>query len=1263
MENRFDDFTNLYQVSKTLRFEAQPEEDTMEKLASSKILDNDKRRAKSYVTMKKLIDEFHKAYIDHSLENGALEYTNEGKDCSLQEYASLYAMAEKDEKSRKAFDEVKANLRKAICKKLNVGLEALFKKELITEKLPAFIAEATQQQLLSMSKEEAQSLIEKFKTFTTYFSGFNTNRKNMYAADDKSTGIAYRLINDNLPKFMDNMKAFVTILDVPGMRENMERLYEEMKEYLNVASINEIFSLDYYNMLLTQKQIEVYNAIIGGRVDRPETKIKGINEYVNLYNQQHKDARLPKLKMLFKQILSDREAISWLPERFGDDQSLLKAVGACYNDLNENVLGDKLLKSLLENLEAYNTEGIYISNDLQLSNLSQKVYGSWSAITSAIMNDKKQSVSQKKKETPEAYEKRIFGIVKKADSFSIAYIDSCMQQSGEAMTIEAYYAKLGAVDTPTQKEENIFAQIANAYTKVKPLLDDKTRQGNTLPQESENVDKLKQLLDSLKALQRYVKPLLGAGDESDKDERFYGELSVLWQELDMVTPLYNMVRNYVTQKPYSTEKLKVNFDNYQLMAGWDKNKEADCSAIILRRKGLYYLGIMSMADKKTLKNEMPKPKPEPGNDDCYEKMVYKYLPGANKQFPKCFISAKDAKTKYGLTDDMLAKYNAGTHKKGDTFNLDDCRALIDYFKQAINKCEWKDFGFEFSDTATYEDISGFYREVDSQAYKVRFQPVSVEHIKDLVNKGQMFLFKIYNKDFSEHSHGTPNMHTLYWKELFEERNLSDVVYQLCGGAEFFFREKSLTCKTTHPQGVSIKNKNELNPKKESVFNYELVKNRRYTVDKMLFHVPIKLNFKSAGREDINEMVRQYLHDADDVHIIGIDRGERHLLYLTVIDLQGNIKEQTSLNEIVNSCNGTTICTDYHKLLDNREGERQEARQNWKNIEGIKDLKSGYLSQVVHQIAQRMVKYHAIVVLEDLNIGFMRGRQKVEKQVYQDFEKKLIEKLNYLVDKNIDPDLPGGLRHAYQLASKFDSFQKLHAQKQSGFLFYVPAWKTSKIDPVTGFVNLFDTRYKNVEQARRFFSHFDTIRYNDEKQWYEFAFDYINFGIKADGTRTRWTLCTYGKRIKTFRDPEKNNEWKSKEVDLTEQFTELFEKKKIDIHCNLKEAIAKQSESKFLEGLLQALRLTLQMRNSMTGTEVDYIVSPVADDNGHFYDSNNKDASLPENADANGAYNIARKGLMMIQQIKAADSVTKMSYDLTNKNWLNFAQKKPYTESL
>jgi len=316
-----------------------------------------------------------------------------------------------------------------------------------------------------------------------------------------------------------------------------------------------------------------------------------------------------------------------------------------------------------------------------------------------------------------------------------------------------------------------------------------------------------------------------------------------------------------------------------------------------------------------------------------------------------------------------------------------------------------------------------------------------------------------------------------------------------------------------------------------------------------------------------------------------------------------------------------------------------------------------LSQVVYKITQLMVKYNAAVILEDLNMGFKQGRQKVESSVYQQFEKSLIDKLNYLVDKNIPADEDGGLLHAYQLTNQFESFKKMG--KQNGFLFYIPAWNTSKMDPVTGFVNLFDTRYENVNKSQSFFDKFDVIRYNSAKNWFEFKFDYDNFTQKAEGTRTKWTLCTWGTRIRTFRNPLKNSSWDNEEIVLTDEFKKHFEKFGIDVNGNLKESIVEQGSKEFYEGLLNLLKLTLQMRNSITGTEVDYLISPVADENGNFYDSRTCGDDLPKNADANGAYNIARKGLWVAQQIRGNDGKKYPRLAMTNKEWLKFAQEKTY----
>ena len=1317
MAKIFEDFKRLYPLSKTLRFDAKPVGATLDNIVKSGLLEEDEHRAASYVRVKKLIDEYHKVFIDRVLDNGCLPLENKGENNSLAEYYDSYVSKSQNEDAKKAFEENQQNLRSIIAKKLtgDKAYANLFgknliesykdkkdKKKIIDSDLIQFINTADSTQLDSMTQVEAKELVKEFWGFVTYFYGFFDNRKNMYTAEKKSTGIAYRLINENLPKFIDNMEAFKKVIARPEIQANMEELYSDFSEYLNVESIQEMFQLDYYDMLLTQKQIDVYNAIIGGKTDdEHDVKIKGINEYINLYNQQHKDTRLPKLKALFKQILSDRNAISWLPEEFNSDQEVLNAIKDCYERLSENVLGDKVLKSLLGSLADYSLEGIFIRNDLQLTDVSQKMFGNWGVIQNAIMqNIKHVAPARKHKESEEEYEKRIAGIFKKADSFSISYLNDCLNEAdpNNAYFVENYFATFGAVNTPTMQRENLFALVQNKYTEVAALLHSDYPTAKHLAQDKANVAKIKALLDAIKSLQHFVKPLLGKGDESDKDERFYGELASLWAELETVTPLYNMIRNYMTRKPYSQKKIKLNFENPQLLDGWDANKEKDYATIILRRNGLYYLAIMGKDSKNLLGKAMP------SDGECYEKMVYKQF-DISKQLPKCTTELKhvrkalveDAKRSCLLSDfnnwnkplnvtrklwelnnfvwdkkkedwGVLRKKDNETRpkkfhkkyleltsdKKGYNQAKNDWIKFIKEFLSSYKKVEAYDIHYK----KRYNSVDELYKQLNGDLYAISFTYVSASFIEQLVSEGKMYLFQIYNKDFSEYSKGTPNMHTLYWKALFDERNLADVVYKLNGQAEMFYRKKSLeNTHPTHPANHPILNKNKDNKKKESLFDYDLIKDRRYTVDKFMFHVPITMNFKSSGSENINQDVKAYLRHADDMHIIGIDRGERHLLYLVVIDLQGNIKEQYSLNEIVNEYNGNTYHTNYHDLLDVREEERLKARQSWQTIENIKELKEGYLSQVIHKITQLMVKYHAIVVLEDLNMGFMRGRQKVEKQVYQKFEKMLIDKLNYLVDKKADASVSGGLLNAYQLTSKFDSFQKMG--KQSGFLFYIPAWNTSKIDPVTGFVNLLDTRYQNVEKAKVFFSKFDAIRYNKDKDWFEFNLDYDKFGKKAEGTRTKWALCTRGMRIDTFRNKEKNSQWDNQEVDLTAEMKSLLEHYYIDIHGNLKDAISAQTDKTFFTGLLHILKLTLQMRNSITGTETDYLVSPVADENGIFYDSRSCGDELPENADANGAYNIARKGLMMIEQIKDAKDLNNLKFDISNKAWLNFAQQKPY----
>ena len=765
--------------------------------------------------------------------------------------------------------------------------------------------------------------------------------------------------------------------------------------------------------------------------------------------------------------------------------------------------------------------------------------------------------------------------------------------------------------------------------------------------------RIKAFLDYIKEVQWFLKPLLGKGTESNRDEAFYGEFLPMYEVLDGATLLYNRVRNYLTRKPYSSEKIKLNFGNASLLSGWSVTKESSNSSVILKKDDAYYLGVMGKGFGKLFEGDVP------DDGDVYQKMDYHLLPGANKMLPKVFFSKKGLE-KYQPSEDILRIYKNGTFKKGKTFSLEDCHKLIDFFKDSIMLHEeWSKFGFEFSDTASYEDISGFYHEVEAQGYYMSFRRISCDYIERLIDEGKLYLFQIYNKDFSPYSKGTPNLHTLYFKALFSSENLQDVVYKLNGQAEIFYRKASIAKKNmiTHPANEPIANKNKLNPKKESVFAYTLYKDKRYTMDKFQFHVPITMNFKATGMGRLNQEVNKCIKETDDIYVIGINRGERHLLYISVIDPNGKIVEQYSLNEIVNEYRGVTHRVNYEALLAERANERDQARKNWDTIENIKELKEGYISQVIHKITQLMMKYHAIVVMEDLNFGFLRGRQAIEKQVYQKFVKMLIDKLNYFVDKKLPFDKQGGLYHAYQLTNNFESFQKIG--KQSGFLFFAPTWNISNIDPTTGFVNLLYPKYENVQASKDFFGKFDDIFYDSDKDYFCFAFDYSKFTDKADGTRTKWDVCSYGDRVRVSYDKKTGRREFEEGVYPTDLLISLFNRYGIEYHGVkegvLKEQILAQNDKGFFVELYDALNLILQMRNHDHGA--DYLISPVMNSSGEFFDSREAGPGLPDNIEANGSYNIARKGLWMLDKIREADDdrLGRENLAMSNQEWLKFAQ--------
>ena len=1282
--NKFCGQENGYSRSITLRNKLIPIGKTADNL--KQFLEKDQERADAYPEIKNLIDEIHRGFIENTLTNFSFLWEPLFDDFELYQN-------EKD-KSKKAtkkkdLEKFQSGARKKIVEafKKHPDYDKLFKDGLFKELLPALIQNSSDSEI--SNKEEA---LKVFDRFSTYFVGFHENRKNMYSEEEKSTAISYRIVNENFPKFYANVKLY------NYLKENFPQIIsdteESLKNHLNGKKLDEIFNVEAFNNVLAQSGIDFYNTVIGG-ISTETEKVQGLNEKINLARQQlpaeEKNKLRGKMVVLFKQILSDRGTSSFIPVGFNNNEEVYSSV-KLFSDEVVN-LSVRETKELFKQFAEFNLSEIYVPAK-SLTNFSQNIFGSWSILTEGLFLLEKDKVKKALSENQEEkINKEIATKDYSLDDLQVAYERYCNEHNFPVeKNCKDYFDVVdyrSENDKSDKKKVSILSAITESYAKIDF---DNIRD---LQQEKEAATPIKTYLDEVQNLYHHLK-LVDYRGEEQKDSNFYSKLDEILSQLSEIVPLYNKVRNFVTKKPGEMKKIKLNFDCPTLANGWDENKESSNDAIILRKDGKYYLGIFNPNNKpKFSKNENTV-------ESFYEKMVYKLLPGPNKMLPKVFFSTKGQET-FLPPKDLLLGYDEGKHKKGDSFDKEFMYKLIDWFKDAINRHEdWKKFNFVFSPTKSYEDMSGFYKEVELQGYKVSFQKITDTEINSFVNDGKVFLFQIYNKDFASKAFGKKNLHTLYWENLFSEENLKDVCLKLNGEAELFWRKPSLNkdkatvhkigsilVNRTTSDGKSIpediyqeiyqfKNKmiDNLSENAKSLLDsgvvvckeatHDITKDNRFTEDTYLFHCPITMNFKAPDKsnKEFNNHVLEVLSDNPDVKIIGLDRGERHLIYLSLINQKGEIELQKTLNLVDQVRNDKTVKVNYQEKLVQKEGDRDKARKNWQTIGNIKELKEGYLSNVVHEIAKMMVEHNAIVVMEDLNFGFKRGRFAVERQIYQKFENMLIEKLNYLVFKDKKVTEPGGVLNAYQLTNKSANVSDVY--RQCGWLFYIPAAYTSKIDPKTGFANLFITKgLTNVEKKKEFFDKFDTIRYDSKEDCFVFGFDYGKICDNAD-FKKKWEVYTKGERL-----VYNNTERKNISINPTEELKSIFDDFGINWNNedNFIDSVhtiqAEKSNAKFFDTLLRMFNVTLQMRNSIPNTEIDYLISPVKSEDGTFFDSREElkkgeNAKLPIDADANGAYHIALKGLYLLENDFNRNDKGVIQ-NISNSDWFKFVQEKNYAK--
>lgn len=1359
---KYTDFTQMFRRDVTLRMRLDPvtfengevkflEHSSVEikdEDGKTRLTTNDEEFYQDYKKLKPIIDKYHQYHIqkclDGFVESVQKDYQDNKEDnfvylvCSLAElYDKRSENENKEEERTKAIAEIKGKLCANISNFLKddsknhyftkvikqegkpdkeFGYSQLFSKDFLISELVEF-AKGTD--ILSSDEiAHVNHIIEQATRMTQYCDKLFTSRKNVYGM--KKNSVAYRCVHENMFRFFSICKKAKKVCEVLGK-----------EEYLG-----EYFSPDMYCYYLSQAGIDKFNAVVSSL----NSSINQHNQ--NLVSKEMKEKKLYKLKPLYKQILSDREAVIDVIANDLELEDKLESIVGTLGELGLIGAEDNIVKTLLENLRKHNLSQIYLS----ANNLFP--------VSAALLNDGmklKNMVEWKKDNTPK---RKVVSIQE-----IIQYIQIDLESDIDVCT---YFNNLKAKDVQKEKYENIFDLIQMRF-KAYSDSDSETFKG-------ERKTAFKRLMDVVVSLNHSLKSLSCPDDYSERDEAFYEEYDKIIEKLRDIDHSYNLVRNYVLQNNNREEQFPLYFgeDAKEFLNGFtvaDDGHGTRHRGYLFRKEVShignevlydYYIGVANYHHFFPRRNASNK-----RNEDS-ELQHLIYYQTTQDTFKKQFTIANGKNESISLSDtslrDWVIEYLKSTLGRGAiTFiykeGKDELNAASSSLKgvmqlvqvnipktyEAVLKCrEFKKRDKKFVEqlvnaAQSIDRIKEFvdYNPKGKHSWEVKedlinmvdtcsskyYEYVSVKDLQEAVNgivksgeNRHMYFFRISNKDLNyfvpnkrligkiqrkdeplRKSHGRENLHTMFFRSMMNE---NESVFDL-GAGKIMYRRASLEKKETHKLDETTKlsilrNKNEMNPKKESTFKYSLYKDKRFTRDQMTLHLSMTQNYKVPDEKDVlkrlNESVRKYLAEtAEKFNIIGIDRGERNLLYVTLMKPNGTIIRQKSLNIITDEQHN--LSTDYHQLLKDKADKIKQQKADWDEIDKISTLKEGYLSQAVHEIAKMAVDNKAIIVMEKLSEGFKSARQKYLSSVYQLFERMLVRKLSFYTDKTLDKNAPGGILNALQLTAmdSVDLNKNDDNVVQNGIIFFVPAWMTSKIDPVTGFANLFTFGgIKTLTEAKKLLSKFSAIGYDKKKKEFVFSFDYSDFGVTIDSIN-KWTIGTHGDRIVFYHDV--NGYPSRKHIVLTDEFMTFFEKYDVEVsedmrdkictynvaeHQSISEDLKELGNKGFFEEFLRNICCIVQLRNSDPDAkeekDKDYIISPVVKADGKYYlssdylkvDSPEKQekAKLPVDSDANGAYNIARKGILVLEQIKKQKKTIKIS----EKEWLAFAQKS-YKDSL
>lgn len=1006
----------------------------------------------------------------------------------------------------------------------------------ITTLLPEYVNE----HFNGSEKEEYLNLLEEVKKHQAMFNRFESNIDNMFSPMLKKGSVVYRMLVENTQIFLNNKSKtdkedFKKIID-------LSELDDETKSIIIKRCID--IDEESYAEVLIQEDIDGYNYCIG--MLNSESKM-----FCDKNKLNYKDF---ELKNLYKAMLCEKTAFFEKIDSFKNDEQVVDS----YNSLMSNINAKNIAKTYEKCMG--HMDGMHIKPSA-LSFYSNVVYGKWNVVRNCIRaycQDEMNSIKKNKKSLDDYYE----AFIKKG--ITINQISNIVSSYAEELELKVFEKDLS---------DTIYSYLLHKYACVEeektPLKSDESKNAETIRVELEHC------IQALRLLKIY-------DTENDNlNEEMKTLIDEIIDELSPAILLFNMTRNYITAKPTPKKKLALTFNTASFGGGWSESVESSKRVSLLKDdEGNKYLMIYNItgckANNVSMVSVTEKVKVNLLNDkkniDCYRKLVYSAVPDALKDISRLFINKLE-------DEEMIKRYKNKEHKENREF----LNELISVLKEKINEHPtWSRYGFKFRDE--YDSFDDFCDDINNQGYYAKWKYIPKTVIDEYVENGCIYLFKIYNNDYSAYKKAGSKVktHTRYLDYLFSDENEKTALIKLLGGLEVFYREPQIKNPYVHKKGSILVNKKykdgtiigneykELFKKAQTtkldnvytrVCPYDIIKDKRYTMEQFEVHFPILIG-NDNNPENFIEMSKHFVENAK--HTVVVGRNRENLLYVSVYEENALIHSKS-----LNTVNGTNY---RDKLFIIEDAKKNNAR-NWKTIGSNDALLTGYISAVIKDITDLVLKYNATLVIE-MGSNLAKDRNLLPNRVYTKFKEALLHKLEFLIDSEKTDDEPGGLLHPYHLAEINKKNPKRSIDTpHNGIVLLVPSFYCGLTDPESNLCNLTYARTK--KEKEEVLKKIKGFKYNKEESIFEFVYDMSLFNPNMKG---KFTCTSNGDRLV---DTENDKVV----MDLTHYIEDKL--KSLGIEYKSGNEINLISDDGLTnETLFNCIRYTLQMNNG------NFFISPV-----------------------------------------------------------------------